>query len=263
MAWTLNLLAVLMLTASCHIQKGLDVPEEKFIFVDKQFKIEVCNVLFMNCTRGTVKGYGSGVLVGHNDDKSYILTVAHVCKEFDPILPPFYTIEINERKMRLRDSMGGSHKGEVVAKDIYNDMCLIETERIDAEPMKLARRGPEKYHTYHNLAAPYGIWERDNILLLEGKYNGHRHYDTKVKDLPPGFPKTECNDEDDLDTCLDDRLTLAMYTIPAAGGSSGSPVFNERGELVGILSRVVTPGYYISYGPTYEKLKSFLNKNLP
>lgn len=271
--WLLSLL-LLFFAASCHYKIGTKLPDKQFMFIDKTYQVEVCNLLAGKCIEDEASSSGSGVLIAHSDNKdaSYVLTVAHLCVDPNPQLPFFVTLDIKSTKMVIKEADGHSHDGDegehvheatVEAMDLYNDLCLIKTEYLEhRNPMKLARRAPKKHKRLWNLAAPHGIWSEDNSLWFEGYFTGYTKIDRKVLDLPPGWKKTECNLKDES-KCLDDEWSVATYTIPAAPGSSGSPVFNERGELVGILSMVIRPDYHISLGPTHEQIKDFLDEHMP
>jgi len=82
-----------------------------------------------------------------------------------------------------------------------------------------------------NLAAPAGIFGKGMVPILEGYYSG----------------------------------TLgeaAIYSILATGGSSGSPVFNYKGQLVGMIHSVYRAFPALSRGPNYDVLKSFVESTI-
>ena len=54
----------------------------------------------------------------------------------------------------------------------------------------------------------------------------------------------------------------AYYSIPAMGGSSGSPIFNLRGHLVGMIHSVNVMFPMVSISPKYEELKKFIKFNV-
>ena len=51
----------------------------------------------------------------------------------------------------------------------------------------------------------------------------------------------------------------AFYSTPAIGGSSGSPVLNVRGELVGMVHSGHYRFHHITLSATYQRLWNFLN----
>ena len=83
----------------------------------------------------------------------------------------------------------------------------------------------------YNVAAPVGIFYEDVVPLLEGFYMG----------------------KDGL---------KAYYSIPAMGGSSGSPIYNIRGHLVGMIHSVNVAFPMVSVSPTQKELKKFLKSNI-
>ena len=54
----------------------------------------------------------------------------------------------------------------------------------------------------------------------------------------------------------------AYYSIPAMGGSSGSPIFNIRGDLVGMIHSVNVAFPMVSVSPTQKELTKFLTTNI-
>ena len=54
---------------------------------------------------------------------------------------------------------------------------------------------------------------------------------------------------------------MAIYSVPAAGGSSGSGVFNAHGELVGLIHSVFVRFNNLSLSPTYDQLVDFIYAN--
>ena len=83
----------------------------------------------------------------------------------------------------------------------------------------------------YNVAAPVGIFYEDTVPLLEGFYMGNEGL-------------------------------RSYYSIPAMGGSSGSPIFNLRGHLVGMIHSVNTMFPMISVSPKYDELKKFIHYNI-
>ena len=52
--------------------------------------------------------------------------------------------------------------------------------------------------------------------------------------------------------------TQMIFTCPAIGGSSGSPIFNKTGELVGMVSAVHTRYPIVSMSPHYFIVKKMV-----
>ena len=265
------ILLLALTVTGCHLKSTSSVPDKQFVFIGKTFYIDICNIMNGDCIEITEEESGSGVLVGHNkkEKKSYILTVAHVCKDdvsVEHILedaPPFYAGRISSKEVVLKDVEGDEFEGSIVATDELNDLCLIETEYMNVAPMRMSRQEPLKHEKLYNIAAPYGIWDIKNSLMFEGYFTGYNHIHQHMRDLPPDAPMKICEEGvDDFKTCVEWDIPMAMYTIPSAPGASGSPIYNEQGELVGIISKVISPGYNISMGPSFDAVREFLDENL-
>jgi hypothetical protein len=76
-----------------------------------------------------------------------------------------------------------------------------------------------------------GIFNKNMVPILEGRYNGVSFRGS------------------------------AMYSIPAAPGSSGSMVLNENFELVGMIHSLHIRFPNVTVGPKFEILSKFIRKN--
>ena len=81
------------------------------------------------------------------------------------------------------------------------------------------------------MSAPAGIYHPPTVPILQGIYSGK---------MPDG--------------------KNSLSSIPAVGGSSGSPVLNERLELVGILFATHPAFTEISISSSFEELKKFMKE---
>ena len=97
--------------------------------------------------------------------------------------------------------------------------------------MNVAKYDPEPGDKAYNVAAPVGIMYENVVPLIDGYYMGIRG-------------------------------KSSLYSIPATGGSSGSPVFNEGGNLIGMIHSVNVAFPMVSVSPTQKELKKFLESNI-
>ncbi len=169
----------------------------------------------------------SGAIIQHDKDKSYILTAKHFCEETGAK----YIDQINIHTHKMENA-----KAEVIAmaKDI--DACIMTTKRVDAKTLTLANDGPEIGEKVYNMAAPQGVFGEDLVLLYEGFYSG------KLME--------------------NDNNTSDIYSLPANPGSSGSPVINGRGKLIGVVWAIHSRFHHITLSTPFEKLKEFINSTL-
>jgi hypothetical protein len=57
---------------------------------------------------------------------------------------------------------------------------------------------------------------------------------------------------------MGNRDTRAYYSIPAMGGSSGSPIFNSDNEIVGMIHSVNVYFPVVSVSPPLKELRAFI-----
>ena len=146
-------------------------------------------------------------------------------------LVSFPGVQSFELIFKAFDIDGKEYQVEIVSMDEPSDICVLWVENLMKPSLELSDHEPEPGDRLYNVAAPLGIYSPNMIPLQEGLYNG---------------------------TAGD----KALYSIPAVGGSSGSPVLNHHGELVGMIHSVYVRFANVSLGPTYKNLMNFLNDNI-
>ena len=179
--------------------------EGTFLKVEKILKITACNPKNpKQCITKQYESSASSFVVAHKGDYSYLVTSGHVCDmNFGRIAAlPGFKFELEFYGLTLKMER---HDFQVVALDRPSDLCLLRTKKLDLPPYKIAERPPAVGETVYNIAAPMGIFEEGMVPLFRGIYSGDSH----------------------------DR---SIFSIPAIGGSSGSPVLNKKGEVVGVIS---------------------------
>jgi len=171
---------------------------------------------------------GSGSVIGHNGklEESYVLTAYHICGDLrgpefmsvlvepevedrehpDWIAPHVLIIEVTG-KFSVQDFNGKHYKAKIFRGDRKNDLCILKTEHMpNIRPIKVADGPASPNSKVYNIASPRGLSVPGAVLTFEGYMSGQR---------PSGFH---------------------MFTFPVGPGSSGSPVLNEYGEIVSIVS---------------------------
>ena len=145
--------------------------------------------------------------------------------------------QCNEKTMTCGDyemlSMGTGAIILILERIKHNkkqDICLLQSVSGplgDGQYLKLSVKKPEYGEQVYNLAGPLGIIEGEMVPLMHGQYFGEQD-------------------------------GSAFYSIPAIGGSSGSPVVNSRGELIGMIHSVHFRFHHISLSATHSQLWNFL-----
>lgn len=226
--------------ATSNIQT-LDPVETLLRNAKKSFvKIEV-SVWSSMCTTGKDKkkqcikekiggAWGSGSVVKFKG-KKHILTVAHICESArlnsmaemtqQEITYDFMaTVEANEWHSYAAVPVKISHP---------NDICLMSVVDIQAPYLKMSNKKPSYGEKTYTVASPGGLARNGMVPTFEGRFIGN----------------------------TDGR---AYYTVPAMGGSSGSPLINRRGEIIGVTHSVYAYFHHVTVSTTFEELWRFLGK---
>jgi len=204
-----------------------NLPRDSFIFVAVKEESKIC--LFKRCIKigKTARYIGSGFVIKNTKNGSLVITAAHVCTS-EPTA--FYTT------FKLIDIDGKKYKATALTKDNANDICMLFAKGLQKPPVKIATYRPLPGSRIYNIGAPIGIFDHQMVPINEGFYNG------------------EATNKWGLDR-------ISVYTLPAAPGSSGSMVLNDKFELIGLVHSLLTRFPVISLGPTYDSLMDFIEDN--
>jgi len=229
----LSLFFVVFFLSSCISSPNniaTTIPIDSFILIKENIEYQVCNTLNDRCGKMEGLWSASGVLVAKSKKKknAHILTAGHVCDE--PKMHPSIVVVAKKSSMDGYTTEGKKHIGKIVAKSTRYDLCLVEIDYVRNKVAKLARREPKRGERIWNTAAPVGIWYPNTIVILEGIYDGERGSDM-------------------------------VMSLPAAPGSSGSPIYNKHGRIIGILHSVNSRFDNVSYATRLRYIKRFLRKS--
>ena len=151
---------------------------------------------------------GSGAVVGTTKNYSYILTAAHVCDQADVVQikqgPIVLTVK-QESALITVDYFGNERSASIMDLDHINDVCILKVSGVWVDPIGISNELPSPGSRVYNMAAPLGIFSPGMVLMFEGFYAGS------------------------------DPMGNHLYTIPARPGSSGSPVLNNKGDVIGMI----------------------------
>ena len=166
----------------------------------------------------SLRSAASGFIVGHDRDLTLVATSAHVCSvtfgnQINLFVPDYSpndpTWKINEKSsFILNDYKGNAFASIPITFDLKADICILGTVKISLPALMISKKTPLIGEKYYNIAAPMGLWSDSMIPLFEGYYLG------KMKIRP-------------------NRRISYVFSIPTKGGSSGSPILNSNGEVVG------------------------------
>ena len=200
-----------------------ELPRDSFIFLLVK---ETTGSCFLNvCIEKPQTSIysGSGFVVSNTPTGSIIATAAHVC------LPEKENSTID---YGISDIDGKTYEGRFLTALVKHDLCLLHVEGLYKPPIKIATSPPKPGQRIYNIAAPAGIFNAGMAPILEGRFNGT------------------------------DKKGRSIYSLPAAGGSSGSMVLNHKYELVGMIQALHIRFPTITIGPNFSILKSFIAKGI-
>lgn len=233
-----SLLVAALMLAGCASKANYRVenilPRESFVKILAVVEARVCTESEDQsmCNSHKMRAYASGVIVHRNENGSKILTAGHVCDTSDLTsgTPEVPNAKVSfDVKILVSPENGEQFESDIVRIDTSIDSCLLHAKTMNRwKPIRIRTEPVKHGEVLYNIASPLGVATPEMVPVLNGHYSG------------------------------DVSFTRSAYTIPAAPGSSGSPIFDKRGKLVGMIHSVYIRFPFLSFGPTQERLLDFL-----
>lgn len=193
--------------------------------------VQVMALSIQSATGIPASSVASGFAVAERDEGTYIMTAGHFCVKS-------VTQEgqiIIENNIFVNTSKGESHKAVLVGLSHKIDACLLRTEPLDMEPLEVSLHAPSRYDEILNIAAPAGMFGEDVALVYEGRYIGKE---------------------------VIGPISMDVYNLPAFPGSSGSPVLNSYGHVIGMVVSTAGGFFHMAFSPTHQELIEFLEEHI-
>ncbi len=166
---------------------------------------------------------GSGVIIHHSDNfKTFILTAGHVC---DPNTVAMRVLDLFENKYNITSSIRSNQ----------DDLCVLVADGdIKGRDIKISEIEPQIGDHVYNISAPRSVHGPNMSLMFDGYYQGSLLIEQE-------------------------KHVMNVYSVVGMGGSSGSPIFNENWEIIGIVSRGMPDFQHVMLSVNYERTKLFYN----
>jgi S1-C subfamily serine protease len=211
------------------------LPRDSFVKIRKTIKLTVCDAnvtKLTQCGERVMGSTASGFIVAYDNEGSYVITAAHVCddEEIKSYVRTHPGVDYSIRRFKLIDIDKDKYSAIVLNYDSETDICMLYSYGLFRTPVNISDEPPVPGDRAYNLAAPIGIFSEGMVPILNGYYNGVAE-------------------------------EIAIYSVPAVGGSSGSPIFNEKGELIGMIHSVYVRFPFLSLSPRFSELVSFIKNN--
>ena len=203
------------------------LPRDSFMKVEKTLTVTACNP--RNPKQCVTKKFGataSGSVVSNLAESAYVLTAGHVC--VDKKARTLFHKFSHTMKFEVLDIDYRRYAVEIIALDLQNDLCMLYVRGLTRPALLIESSKPKPGDRVYNIAAPLGIFSKQMVPIFEGFYDG-------------------------------DMGEEAIFTIPAKGGSSGSPIMNHRGALVGMVSKAFTYFTHLAISPSFESVNNFVH----
>jgi len=169
----------------------------------------------------------SGVIVWSSENASLVLTAGHSCDNSVP-----EPIKVLEEKFMLTTGVGIEAEGTVLKIHAEHDLCMLVVNKNIGPAMEYTNEQVPLHTNVKAMASPMGLGSSYAIPVFEGRYFG---------DVSSNF---------------------STYGFPSAPGSSGGPVFNADGKIIGIITAVANGFHHFSIVTTVAQTSSFLDKNI-
>jgi len=208
---------LMMLILGCSDARKIPNPQS-FVYIRTQSIEDQENCENESCPIKIITSSGSGSVIRHANDSTYVLTAGHVC-------------EMPDSSVSMAIAVDGSGNTHEVEKSRYSkdpDLCIMKSPGTWGVTLEISDEPSSYGDRVFAMSAPNGIFDKSMVPLFAGSYSGN---------LSSGD---------------------AVYTIPAMAGSSGSAVLNEDLKVISVIHSATKGFQHIAIGSSTRRLNQFI-----
>ena len=210
----------------------VSTPVVKEVKVEPVFNANKADRMVVRITNLKGEGRGTGFYVGNDT----VVTAAHITVvkawwELYGYVRIFHQKEELEHLL-IWDKLGNVALGTTTIRDTKTDFgtIVLSNNKLSVDPVVFADVPPNRGDTLYMIGMPASFpWSLSKGYLM------HTTYELKEQDI-----------------------TVGLASMAGTSGTSGSPLFNERGEIVGIASAMFDLGDALAFVP-YSVFKDKLD----
>lgn len=231
----MNLL-IMFLLISCFIKndsgiKDITDSSNSQLKFEKKYENQLNNFVFLvkmitTPMESITYSTASGTIISSTNSHIFVLTANHFCKSESEIIPFNPEILIwNQNNVRF---------GHVLYSDSENDICIltgIKYKKENFKNLKFADEMPTIGEFTFNVSAPNGMSSPEVKLMFDGYFAG-----------------------------CEKKSNICFYSIPSTYGSSGSSVYNKKGELISIIVMANPEFENVGLGPDIYIIKNSIKQ---
>jgi len=243
--WMMTLTIFLAVSGCLHpVPKQPDtlkvIKLKPFLKLTKQTTTQFCNKKHQ-CRTLTTTSSASSSHFKQTKKYSYILTSLHTVtgsslprKLLFAVAMSGGYIKKTKTRLFLTDTFMRKHSVlKIFKKNVRADLAILQVKRLNLPIYKIAQYRPKRKEKIYNVSSPLGLFGRGLVGVFSGRYLGKLF-------LRGG--------------------TFFAHTCPTTFGSSGSPVLNSKGEIVGITSSVMRGFKNVAFSSTLWDIKEIVSR---